>query len=223
MMNYKIDDYVKGDAFDYMPNIPDQSVDLVFTSCPDLSQTEFDKSKDGIGSYQDFQKKATEQFARIVKKDGFVVICQTDRRVNGSILSNHMWYAKCLEEQGMILKDYKIVVRNEVGKRDMYYFTFQHMLVYTYNGTITRKGDWLRDIYIDKQDKVLNQSVWSKDFCEYVISNLTKEGDIVVDPFAGVAPVLFTAKQMNRRYWGAETEDKFYNESFSQFSPSLPV
>jgi DNA modification methylase len=222
MMNYKIDDYVKGDAFDYMPNIPDQSVDLVFTSCPDLSQTEFDKSKDGIESYQDFQKKATEQFARIVKKDGFVVICQTDRRVNGSILSNHMWYAKCLEEQGMILKDYKIVVRNEVGKRDMYYFTFQHMLVYTYKGTITRKGDWLRDIYVDKQSKVLNQSVWSKDFCEYVISNLTEEGDMVVDPFAGVAPVLFTAEQMNRRYWGAESEENFYNESFRQFRTSLP-
>jgi DNA modification methylase len=133
-----------------------------------------------------------------------------------------MWYAKCLEEQGMILKDYKIVVRNEVGKRDMYYFTFQHMLVYTYKGTITRKGDWLRDIYVDKQSKVLNQSVWSKDFCEYVISNLTEEGDMVVDPFAGVAPVLFTAEQMNRRYWGAESEENFYNESFRQFRTSLP-
>ena len=220
---YKVNDYVKGDAFDYFPQMEDESVDLVFTSCPDLSQTPFDKSKHGITSYRDFQQKAMEQFARIVKKDGFVVICQTDRRANAEIVSNHMWYSKCLEEQGMKLKDYKIVVRNEVGKRDMYYFTFQHMIVYTYKGTIERKGDWLRDMYVDKQTKIGNQSVWSQDFCEYVISNLTSEGDLVVDPFAGVGPVLFTAMRTNRNYWGAELEDHFYNEGFEQFSTPLPL
>ena len=222
-MSFKIDDYIKGDAFEYLPRMPDKCADLVFTSCPDLSQTEFDKTSDGIRSYQEFQKKATKEFARIVKTDGFVVICQTDRRVNGSILSNHMHYAKCLEEEGMHLKDYKIVVRNEVGKRDMYYFTFQHMLVYTYKGTITRKGDWLRDIYVDKQNKVLNQSVWSQDFCDYVIENLTNDGALVVDPFAGVGPVMWSAKRLGRHYWGAELEEKFYNDEFKQFRTTLPV
>jgi len=222
-MGFNINEYIRGDAFDYLPEMPDKSVDLVFTSCPDLSQTEFDKTSDGISSYREFQKKATKEFSRIVKRDGFVVICQTDRRANGSILSNHMWYAKCLEENGMVLKDYKIVVRNEVGKRDMYYFTFQHMLVYTYKGTITRKGDWLRDMYVDKQSKILNQSVWSHDFCDYVISNLTKIGDLVVDPFAGVGPVLYSAERLNRQFWGAELEEKFYNDKFKQFRTTLPV
>ena len=55
-MKFNLDEYVRGDAFDYLTDISDNSVDLVFTSCPDLSQTDFDKSKDGINSYQDFQK-----------------------------------------------------------------------------------------------------------------------------------------------------------------------
>jgi DNA modification methylase len=211
-MKFNLDEYVRGDAFDYLSDISDNSVDLVFTSCPDLSQTDFDKSRDGINSYQDFQKRAVEHFSRVVKPKGFVVICQTDRRVNGSVLSNHMWYANCLEECDMVLKDYKIVVRNQVGKKDMYYFTFQHMLIYTYEGTIKRGGDWLRDIYVDKQEKIGNQSVWSQDFCKFVIDNLTKENDVVIDPFAGVGPVLIAARTLNRRWWGAEIADEFFNE-----------
>jgi DNA modification methylase len=187
-MKFNLDEYVRGDAFDYLSDISDNSVDLVFTSCPDLSQTDFDKSKDGINSYQDFQKRAVEHFSRVVKPKGFVVICQTDRRVNGSVLSN------------------------QVGKKDMYYFTFQHMLIYTYEGTIKRGGDWLRDIYVDKQEKIGNQSVWSQDFCKFVIDNLTKENDVVIDPFAGVGPVLIAARTLNRRWWGAEIADEFFNE-----------
>ena len=217
-MEFNLNEYVQGDAFDYLLNIPDDFVDLVFTSCPDLSQTDFDKSKDGINSYQDFQKRAVEHFSRVIKPKGFVVICQTDRRVNGSVLSNHMWYAKCLEECGMVLKDYKIAVRNQIGKKDMYYFTFQHMLIYTYEGTIKRGGEWLRDIYVDNQSKVLNQSVWTEDFCEYVIEHLTNVGDLVIDSFAGMGVVLHTAKKLKRHYWGAEITDDFYNEGFKNKS-----
>lgn len=213
--------YLLGDAFTHLPSVGNETVDLVLTSCPDLSQTPFGKSE--TGAYRLFQQKAMLEFARIIKPDGFVVICQTDRRVNGSILSNHMWYAECLEDQGMILKDYKIVVRNEVGKRDMYYFTFQHMLVYTREGTIHRGGDWLKDIYVDKQEKVLNQSVWSQDFCKYVIENLTDENDLVVDPFAGVGSVLYAAQATNRRWWGCELEEKFYDPTFTHSRSSLPV
>ena len=221
MTKFQENSYVLGDAFDYLPNIPSESVDLVFTSCPDLSQTPF--GKDETDSYRQFQQKAMREFARIVKPTGVVVVCQTDRRVNGFILSNHMWYAQCLENEGLRLKDYKVVVRNEVGKRDMYYFTFQHMLVYTSQGVIHRKGDWLRDIYVDQQEKVLNQSVWSQDFCKYVIENLTEPGDLVVDPFAGVAPVLLAASTTGRRWWGCELEEKFYDPTFNHSKATLPL
>ena len=66
-MKFNLNEYVRGDAFDYLSDISDNSVDLVFTSCPDLSQTDFDKSEDGINSYQDFQKRAVEHFSRVVK------------------------------------------------------------------------------------------------------------------------------------------------------------
>ena len=104
----------------------------------------------------------------------------------------------------------------------MYYFTFQHMLVYTYEGTIKRGGEWLKDIYVDKQEKIGNQSVWSQDFCQYIIRHLTKEDDFVIDPFAGVGPVLIAARTLNRRWWGAEIADEFFNKDLDSPKPLWP-
>lgn len=219
----EFNDYVFGDAMELMKEIPDNSVDLVFTSMPDLSQTPYDKTPQGIADYQAFQAVAVTEITRMVKPNGFVAICQTDRRVNGGVLSNHMHYAKCLEQRGLKYKDHKIVVRNEVGKKDLYHFTFQHMMLFSQKGGFKRAGEFIKDIIVDKQMMVGNQSVWSQDFCKMVIEALTKEGEFVVDPFAGVGPVLYAAKSLNRQYWGAELEEKFYNRDFEWFQNQLPV
>jgi len=203
----KINDYVKGDVFNYFSQIDSKSVDLVFTSPPDISQTDFGKNTE---NYQKFQEKAVNEMCRIVKDNGFIVICQTDRKINAEVLCNHHTYLTSILNNQLTLKDYKIVVRNEIGKKDMYHFTFQHMLVCTRKGTFKRHGEFLKDILIDKQEMVHNQSVWSQDFCKLVIENLTKENDLVIDPFCGVAPVLKAAKDLNRNYWGCEISEDYY-------------
>lgn len=219
-----LDKYILDDSFKYLPQFPDNSVDLVFTSCPDISQTEYGAKKE-IRKYKDeIQQKACLEFDRITKDDGFVVICQTDRKINGVILSNHHWYMDCMMGQGWFLKDYKIVVRNEVGKKDMYHFTFQHCLIFTKTGTIKRGGEWLRDIIVDPQKMtVKGQSTWSQEFCSLVINQLTKPGDLVVDPFAAAGPVPFAAKNLDRRYWACENTPERYNPDFSLFEATLPI
>ena len=102
-------DYILGDAFEVMEKIDDNSVDLLFTSLPDLSQTPFAESKD-VDGYQDLQHEALLNFARITKDNGFIVICQTDRKFNGEILANHITYYKAMVYLGYKLKDVKIVV-----------------------------------------------------------------------------------------------------------------
>ena len=141
----KWNQFVHGDCYNVMAEIDPGSVDLVFTSPPDISQTEYDKD---IQSYQEFQQKACREFSRITKDDGFVLIAQTDRKINGEILTNHITYYQSMVELGWKLKDYKIVVRNHpVEKRDMYTFNYQHCLVFTRTGTIKRAGDFLKGIY----------------------------------------------------------------------------
>ena len=106
----------------------------------------------------------------------------------------------------------------------MYHKTYQYMSVFTKTGKYVNKGDWIQDIIIDQQeDTVPGQPTWSQDFCRLVIGHLTKPGDTVVDPFAAAGPVLFAAKNMGRRYWGAEYCEERYNDGFKLFSGALDV
>lgn len=221
-MSYKFEwnQYVLGDAFPGLAQIPDSSVDLVFTSMPDLSQTEFGKNQ--IDLYQGFQKKACEEISRITKPEGFIVLCQTDRKVNGGILANHVHYFNCMNVLGWDLKDEKIVVRNKVGQRSLYHLSYQYYGAFSKKGTFKRAGEYLRDIIVDTQEETVpGQSTWSQDFCQLVIETLCPAGGTVVDPFAAAGPVLFAAKNLGRRWWGAELVPERYNPEFSLFKPSL--
>ena len=208
--------YILGDAFREMKMIDNDSVDLLFTSLPDLSQTPFDLAKD-IDGYQDLQHEAILNFARITKDDGFVVICQTDRKINGEILANHITYYRAMIHLGYKLKDVKIVVRNSVDIKNMYTFNFQHMQVFTKTGTIKRAGDWLRDILVYPAKKIKKQHIWDDEFVDLVLTYLSKEGDFVVDPFAGHGIVPYVCKKMNRDYLGVEISPEIYNEDFRLF------
>ena len=209
--------FLLGNAFDIMPQIEDKSVELIFSSLPDISQTEY---ADNVSKYQQFQTTAMNEFARIIKDDGFVVISQTDRKINGSILPNHITYYNAMMDNLMILKDYKIIVRNQpVDKKDMYRFNYQHCSIFTKKGKIQRGGEFLKNILIYDTEKIgnikgaLNSYMWPKSFCELIIEKLTKEGDKVFDPFAASGIALSVAKNMNRKYLGCEKSEEVFNNA----------
>jgi DNA modification methylase len=184
-----------------MKDIDYGTVDLVFTSPPDISQTDFGNN---IDAYKLFQRRACSSFSRLVKDDGFILIAQTDRKINGEILPNHITYYNAMVDYGWKLKDYKIVVRNHpVEKRDMYTFNYQHCLIFTRRGTIKRAGDYLRSIMVYETHKMkgfkgpMQLHMWNENFIELMLEYLTKANDKVVDPFAGsgVVPLLVNIKQ----------------------------
>ena len=210
------------DASKLMQEVEDKSVDLVFSSLPDISQTDFSND---ITHYKMFQRSVMQQFARMVKDDGFVVVSQTDRKINGEILANHITYSNTLSECGMKMKDYKIVVRNEpVDKRDMYYFNYQQCVIFTRKGTIKRSGDFLKNILIYNTDRIgnikgaLNSFMWPEPFCKLIIDKLTKEGDKVLDPFAASGIALQVAKEMNRQYLGCEINKEVFDNAIMNTS-----
>ena len=213
----KWNQFVLGDCYKVMEEIEERSVDLIFTSPPDISQTDFD---DNIEVYKDFQRKACSVFSRITKDDGFVLIAQTDRKIGGEILPNHITYYNSMVDFGWKLKDYKIVVRNHpVEKRDMYTFNYQHCLIFTRKGTIKRAGDYLKNIMVYETNKMkgfkgpMQLHMWNEKFIELMLEYLTKENDKVLDPFAGSGVVPYVAKRMNRQYLGCEINKEVYEAS----------
>jgi DNA modification methylase len=45
---------------------------------------------------------------------------------------------------------------------------------------------------------------------EFLIMKTTVEGELIVDPFAGVGTTLISAKKLNRRFWGCEIDEVFW-------------
>ena len=204
--------FICGDGIKEIQKIEKSSVDLVFTSPPDLSEA---RVKNDVKQYKKFQSLFCDEFCRITKPDGFIVICQTDRKVGGQILSNHITYHNQITQQGWKLKDHKIVIRNPVDSKDLYRFNYQNCLIFTQTGTTIRKGDFLRNVlaYDLEKSPVLELYVWHPDFVKLIINALTKEKSIVVECFAGSAIVPHTAKKMKRRYLGVEINRKMYKHS----------
>jgi site-specific DNA-methyltransferase (adenine-specific) len=205
--------FLNADCFDVMSEIEDNSVDFIFTSPPDISQGDFDNE---IESYKSFQRKALSECSRITKDDGFVLVSQTDRKINGEILPNHITYYQTMIDLGWKLKDYKLMVRNyPVDKRDMYTFNYQHTLIFTKKGTIKRSGDFLKNIMVYDTKKLPESKlhIWNETFVELMINYLSKENEKVFDPFAGSGVVPYVAKRLNRQYLGCELNEDIFNES----------
>ena len=116
-----------------------------------------------------------------------------------------------MESLGYVLKDYKIIVKNSIDNKSQFIFPYQHMCVFSKLGTIERKGEWLKHILVYKTQKSkFTYYIWHEAFCKLVINTLTKENDLVVDPFAGSSQVLQCAKELNRQYFGCEIDKEAY-------------
>ena len=200
-------EWINDDCFNVLPTLEDKSVDLAFTSPPDL----YDIGTDDVNVYQDFLRKGMDQFARIVKDTGFITLCQSDRKIDARVYAKHTFIITYMESLGYVLKDYKIIVKNSIDNMSQYIFPYQHMCVFSKLGTIERKGEWLKHILVYKTQKSkFTYYIWHEAFCKLVINTLTEENDLVVDPFGGSSQVVQCAKELNRQYLGCEIDKEGY-------------
>lgn len=206
---------IHGDCFDHLPAVADSSVQLLFTSVPDINDLGLDNEPQ---RYIEFLDSALYEFDRITKDTGFVVLCQSDRKIQGRIFSKHAHLINRMQEIGYVLKDYKIVLKTTITSKDQYSFPYLHLCVFTRNGKIKRQGEWLRHLLIYKMAKstIGSHHDWPEDFAKLVINNLSNAEDLVVDPFAGSGVVPFVAKTMERDYLGIELGKEQYDQMFKR-------
>lgn len=202
--------YVLGDCFDHFPEVESNSVDLVFTSVPDLSETDLDD----FSSYESLLERSVEQCCRVVKDDGFMVFTQTDRKKDGQVYPKHVTITNQVRSNGFKLKDYKILMKGDADKISLYVLNYSHILIFTRSGVIPtskRKGYYLRDLW---KFPPIDTNYFNPKFTDLVVETLTKKGDRVVDPFAGRGTVLESARKKNRKYFGVEISEDVYNSNF---------
>jgi DNA modification methylase len=210
-MEELINQYILGNAFDYFPKLKDKSVDLFFSGIPDINELD----KINIEEYKNFIEKSLKEIARIIKDDGFVVLCQTDRKINGTILLKHLIIANEMLKLGFVVKDYKILIKDNIDKINLYRLNYSHILIFTKNGKIKaekRNKEYLKDLWIFKTPT--NKNFFNEDFCNLIIKTFSNENNLVVDMFAGRGTVLKIAKKLNRKYFGTEIKSDVYNKNY---------
>ena len=50
-----------------------------------------------------------------------------------------------------------------------------------------------------------------KEVCDWFITNFTKEGDVILDPFAGLGTTAISCIENNRHYICFEISEQYYN------------
>lgn len=210
----KMNNYYLDDAMRILPSVKNDVAKLVFTSPPGIHQTPFWEKRE-VSKFYDFLVGMCGQLARITVDDGFIVMSQRNSKSGSRVVDVRTVYVNTFLKLGYRLMTEKIIVQER--KSNMWNFTFQHFLVFTKTGRYRRgslKGEYLKDVVFDTGDKVSGQYVWTYKFVKMIIDTFTDEGDLIVDPFAGVGVVYHVARHLGRKCFAVEIDEETYNSGY---------
>lgn len=184
-----------GDFKDIVDQIDNESISLVYTDPPYL--------KEYLYTYDylaDFCPRIMKRGASLMTIVGHYALEKVMDKFRGKL--KYRWLCHMSQFDGPR-------ARMAMGVE----ITFKPLLWYVKESYPSGRG-FLRDgVKIEgKAGQKKERHKWEQDtdWCEYYISKLTKEGDIVLDPYAGSGTVPFVCKKLNRQFLGIEKDEESF-------------
>lgn len=221
----KINSIILGDSFELIKEIPDKSIDCIYTDVPylyvsggggssELSQRieKIDKELENANIVSGFDYSILDEFVRVMKKVNIII-----------------WFSK-LQMQHIFnyflnLKDkeiyFELLVWKKTNPTPMTNNTWLPDLEYAFH--FREKGVPLNDGYeikskgyvspLNKKDKDLynHPTIKPLEFVKNHILHITQENDIVLDPFLGSGTTAVACLETKRQYIGFEINEEYYN------------
>lgn len=185
---------IHGDAIKVMQNLPPESVDMIFTDPPYI--------KESIHIYGEMAREAQ----RVLKEGGYcVVYCGTEflPQVFAQMSEYLNWF-------------WMVALKHNSGnprlwnKRIM--VGYKPVLIFTKGKPTVKK--WMCDLHkSDNQNKQFHEWEQGINFPIRFIGLLTKEKDLILDPFMGGGTFGAAAKLLRRSYIGIEIEEEAFNRA----------
>lgn len=217
-----------------LSNIKDNFVDLILTDPPygiannskltkvgnkivstnDAWGNDFQDEWESIDSYYEWLKPFIAEFVRVLKDNGSMILF-LDRKYTGLIVhylerdfdlnfKNKIYFKKTNPVPGIRKNNYRSTIEECVwftkGKQYTFNFGEQAEMLQVYQGSIGKK----------KTTHPTEKYSW---MIEPLIKNHSKDGDIVLDAFAGSATTLVIAKKHNRHAIGFEKNKSFFEQA----------
>lgn len=207
-MKYQPNQIVCGNALEVLKDIPDNSVDMVFTDPPfKVSQT-YGGGVDadnliGVASIL----RTFPEISRVLKQGRFLVAFYDNR-----ILP--FLFEAVKETELVYLKSIYLYRRWGQANRWMGWMQCTDPICFFVKGTekpfqASVKGKVKHDCYIKKGPEADNTGHPAQkpiDLCKDIIFWCSEENDLVVDPYCGSGTICAAAKELNRKWLGVEIQ-----------------
>ena len=228
---------VCGDSVDVIKQLPDNCIDLVFTSPPYNFGMEYADTEDEMSwdSYFDFLFGVLDECIRVVKYGGRIAVnvssALKDCVPTHHIISQHMmglgmiWKCEILWEKNHCGSNYTAWGSWKSPSSPYIKRTWEYVEVFC-KGTIKKEGDpsnaditaedfaeWTMARWVipseKQQDRYNHPAMFPEKLAVRVIQLFSFKGDTVLDPFAGAATTCLTAMKFKRTYLGIDISPEY--------------
>jgi len=206
-----------GDCLDLMPEIPSESIDLIITD-PPYKMTKNGKSCRPnympaissknlfAGELPDTAKWMAECF-RVLKSGTHFYTFANINSLNE--------YLNEAQKAGFKLHNIISMIK-DTKMPNRWYLKYTEFVLFFRKGAAKPINDMTsRDYEFVKTPTAksgkLHVTEKPYDFIEKLVTNSSKEGDLVFDPFAGSATTCLAAKNTNRQFTGIEKDETYFN------------
>lgn len=162
--------------------------------------------------YEDLYRRVyIERCLPTLRRDGCLVILQTDSYVGGQVMPKNARLASLLLESGLELLDLKIWKRR---RADHFQPAFSGVHVWRpAGGSATRTKlakhlAYFQGVWDYPQAVRGPLGAYPTALCRLLVEAFTDEGDLIVDPFAGTSRLVGVAAQLGRRAIGYEIDEQ---------------
>ena len=212
-----MNEIIQGDCVEKLKDLPDDSVDLVVTSPPydNIEGSGYSKGKKDVlflKLYSDFFDSVLNEIYRVLKPTGQFYLNLKSGTINKTLVTPH-WIEFLESFKQFKLKSYIIWKYSGSFDSTKVRFHLDYEIIYH----LSKTDDISINYEADEKDPLT--SVWyvphyitnrlhpvqmPEALAEKIIKRGSKEGDLVLDVFAGSGTSLVCAKRLNRKYLGFE-------------------
>ena len=200
-----------GDCLEIMPMITDKSVDLILCDLPyGITSMDWDSQLP--------LNKLWEQYERIIKDDGNIVLFSSGNFTIDLINSNRNLY-----KYKLIWKKNTPTGMNFAKVRPMKYYeeicifnkngnhTFNKNVKYKYHPDWVQPSDILEFNTVSNRKGKLHPTQKPVDLCEWLIKTYSNEGGVVLDNCMGSGTTGIACFNTNRKFVGIELDKDYFN------------
>ncbi len=213
---------IEGDSLNKIKELPDNSVDLVITSPPydNIEGSGYSKGKKDVlflKLYSDFFDGILNEIHRVLKPTGQFYLNLKSGTINKTLVTPH-WIEFLDSFKKFKLKSYIIWKYSGSFDSTKVRFHLDYEIIYH----LSKTDDITINYEEDEKDPLT--SVWyiphfisnrlhpvqmPEALAEKIIKRGSKEGDLVLDMFAGSGTSLVCAKKLKRNYLGYEINPEY--------------